>query len=140
MQRLVKTTQDNVNSLKPYVICLTIKVPLKHEVNIKVVFINGNTNACDTYLVYLSVLFTVSQRSVSVLLKGSSYTELEPPTSLWQQAKMSPSGHSHDHSGHSHGEMNEHSNMASHETTSQMNHNMEGGHAVRELSGLLASD
>lgn len=43
---------------------------------------------------------------------------------------MSPSGHSHDHTGHSHGDMNEHSNMASHETTSQMNHNMEGGHAM----------
>ena len=53
---------------------------------------------------------------------------------------MSPSGHSHDHSGHSHGEMNEHSTMASHGAAGQMNHNMEGGHAVRELSGLLASD
>lgn len=53
---------------------------------------------------------------------------------------MSPSGHSHDHGGHAHEEMNGHSNMASHGAAGQMNHNMEGGHAVRELSALLASD
>lgn len=56
---------------------------------------------------------------------------------------MSPSGHSH--GGHSHEEMNEHSNMASHGATTQMNHNMQhegshGGHAVRQLSDLLASN
>ena len=71
------TRQNNVNSLNPLRHLYDDKGPVKHEVNIKVVFIKGNTIARDTSLVYVSVWFTVSQRSAGVLLKGSTYREFE---------------------------------------------------------------